>query len=124
MEANTSVMARNEVLGYQFAERIKSELIIGSKMLAVIESLDGSELEGAKKMLAAFFDALAIDAGMALKATGNPEFAMVEEKLNQIQRNIDAADYQEAQATIGQSVSHATTVCARTMTALIEKGLI
>ncbi len=124
IEENTTVMAKNDIIGYQFAERIKSELIIGSKMLTVIETLDGSELEGAKIALGAFFDALSIETGMALKATGDKEFALVEEKLNQIKRKIEEADYHEAHATFGRAVSRATTVCARTMSALVEKGLI
>jgi len=44
-------MTKKEIIGYQFAERIKSALIISSKMLAVIETQKDSELEleGAKK---------------------------------------------------------------------------
>lgn len=124
LEVNTSLMVKNELLSYQFAERIKSELIIGSKMLGTVEMLAGSELAGANKALSAFFDALAMDTGMALKATGDPEFAMVEEELDLIKHKIKAADYGEAQATIGRAVSHATTACARTMSVLMEKGLL
>jgi len=79
-------MIRNDIISYQFAERIKSALIIGSKMLTVVETLnEESELEGAKKAMFAFFDGLSTETGIALNAT---------------------------------------TVCDRTMRALMEKGLI
>lgn len=117
-------MTQNEIIGYQFAERIKSALIIGSKMLMVIETLKETELEGAKKALFAFFDALSTETGIALNATGMQEFVLVEEKVTQVKRRVEEADYQEAHANLGRAVSHATTACERTMRALMEKGLL
>jgi hypothetical protein len=117
-------MTQNEIIGYQFAERIKSALIIGSKMLTVIETLKEGELEGAKKALFAFFDALSTETGLALNVTGMREFVRVEEKVTQVKRRIEEEDYQEAHANLGRAVSHATTACERTMRALMEKGLM
>lgn len=118
-------MIKDEVIGYQFAERIKSALIIGSKMLPVVETLnEESEREGAKKAIFAFFDGLSTETGIALNATETQEFARVEEKVAQVKRNIEEEDYDEAHANLGRAVSHATTVCDRTMRALIENGLM
>ncbi|MDI6810755.1 MAG: hypothetical protein QMD80_03625 [archaeon] len=117
-------MTGNDIVGYQFAERIKSALIIGSKMLMVMETLKENEFEGAKKVMLAFFDALSTETGLALNATGMKEFDLVEDKVTQIRRRIEEKDFQEAHATLGAAVSHATTACERTMRALIEKGLI
>ncbi|MCW3141407.1 MAG: hypothetical protein N2V72_04380 [Methanophagales archaeon] len=119
------IMKRNDIISYQFAERIKSALIIGSKMLTVVETLNKeSELEGAKKAMFAFFDGLSTETGIALNATGMQEFVLVEEKVTQVKRKIEEEDYDEAHANLGRAVSHATTVCDRTMRALMEKGLI
>jgi len=117
-------MTGNEIIGYQFAERIKSALIIGSKMVMVLEILKENEFEGAKKVTFAFFDALSIETGLALNATEMNEFELVEEKVTQIRRRIEEKDFEEVHATLGAAVSHATTACERTMRALIEKGLI
>jgi hypothetical protein len=117
-------MIRDEIIGYQFAERIKSALIIGSKMLTVIETLKESELEGAKKALFAFFDALSTETGIALNVTKMQEFVLVEEKVTQVKRKIEEGDYQEAHANLGRAVSHTTTVCDRTMRTLMENGLM
>ena len=119
-------MTKKEIIGYQFAERIKSALIISSKMLAVIETLKDSELEleGAKKTMFAFFDGLFAETGIALNATGMQEFMQVEEKVMEVKRKIEEGDYDGAYANLGRAVSHATTACDRTMRTLIEKGLL
>lgn len=117
-------MTKKEIIGYQFAERIKSALIISSKMLAVIETLKDSELEGAKKTMFAFFDGLFTETGIALNATGMQEFVQVEEKVTEVKRRMEEGDYDEAYANLGRAVSHATTACDRTMRTLIEKGLL
>ena len=116
-------MIKKEIISYQFGERIKSELIIGSKMLEAVELLEACELKGAKKAMDAFLDALTVEIGMALRATGQPEFAMVEEKLRDARRKIEEADYQEAHANFGRAVSHATTACDKTVRTLINMNL-
>ncbi len=113
-------MIRKEIIDYQFAERIKSALIIGSKMLTVTETLKETELEGAKKAMFAFFDGLSTETGIALNATGMQEFVLVEEKVTQVKKKIEEDDYQAAHASLGRAVSHATTACASAMMALME----
>ncbi len=117
-------MIRNEIIGYQFAEKTKSALIIGSKMLTVVETMKEKELEGAKKVMFSFFNALSTETGTALNATGMQEFVLVEETLTEVKRKIEEEDYDEAHANLGRAVSRVTTVCERTMRALIENGLI
>jgi len=117
-------MMKNEIIGYQFAERIKSALIISSKMLLVLETLTGNEFEGAKKVMFAFFDALSSETALAFNATGMQEFERVEETVKQAKKRIEEGDFQEAHATLGSTVSHATTACDRTMRALMEEGLM
>ncbi len=117
-------MVEKAIIGYQFGERIKSELIIGSKMLETLETLESCELAGAKRAMHAFFDALSADTGMALRATGQPEFAMVEEMVREAKRKMDESDYREAHAHFGKAVTHATTACDKTMRILMDKGLL
>lgn len=118
-------MTENEIISYQFAERIKSALIIGSKMLLVLEALKDSELEGAKKVILAFFDALYTEAALARNATGMQEFKQVGEKVQLVKKRIEDGDIRdEAHAILGSAVTHATTACANTMSVLMGKGLI
>lgn len=117
-------MTENPIIGYQFAERIKSGLIIGSKMLLVTEALKERELEGAKKLMAAFLDALSTETGLALNATRMKEFDLVEDKLRQVRKRVEEGNFEEALATLGAAVSHTTTACERSMRALVEKELM
>ncbi|HUV80303.1 MAG TPA: hypothetical protein VMW40_05710 [Candidatus Bathyarchaeia archaeon] len=117
-------MMKKEIIGYQFAERIKSALIIGSKMLLVLETLKENEFEGAKKVMFAFFDALYTETALASNATGMQEFARGGETLKSVKKMIEEGAFSEAHATLGSAVSHATTACDRTMRALMEEGLM
>jgi hypothetical protein len=115
---------RDKIICYQFAERIKSELIIGSKLLMVMETLKGEELEGAKKLIMFFFDALSAETRIASNVTSVAEFGLLEEKMTLIKRKIDEGSYQEANENIGRATSHATTACERMMRVLMENGLM
>ena len=46
---------RKAILTYQYAERIKSELIIASGLLSKMDRLEGDERLGAEKMMVSFF---------------------------------------------------------------------
>jgi hypothetical protein len=115
---------KNEIVSYQFAERIKSALIIGSKMLLVLEGLRGDEFEGAKKVILAFFDVLSTETALAVNATGIQDFRVAEEKITLIKRMVEEGNLREAHATLGSTVTNATTVCASAMKALTEEGLL
>ena len=115
---------RNEIVSYQFAERIKSALILSSKMLLVLEGMQGDEFEGAKRITLTFFDALSSEIVLAANATGMEEFRLAEEKLKLVRRMVEAGNFQEAHGTLGSTVASVTTACASTMQALTDKGLL
>jgi hypothetical protein len=115
---------RNEIVSYQFAERIKSALILSSKMLLVLEGMQGEEFKGAKRVILTFFAALSNEIVLASNATGMEGFKLAEEKLKLVTRMIEEGNLQEAHATLGSTVTNVTTVCASTMQALMEKGLL
>ena len=109
---------------YQFGERIKAALIIGSKLLLVLESLRGEEHAGAKKLMLSFLDALQGEVMLAVNATGGREFTGMEEKLELLRTGIEAGEYQAAFEALGSAVTQATTACARTSSAMAERGLL
>jgi hypothetical protein len=50
---------RKAILIYVYAERIKSELIIASNLLAKMDHIEGNERLGAEKMMISLLEALA-----------------------------------------------------------------
>jgi len=49
---------RKAVICFQYGERIKSELIISTKLLMKISELEGDERAGAEKIVLSFLDSL------------------------------------------------------------------
>ena len=80
--------------------------------------------QGAKRVILTFFDTLSSEIVLASNATGMEEFKLADEKLKLVTRMIEEGNLPEAQATLGSTVTNVTTVCASTMQALMEKGLL
>jgi hypothetical protein len=112
------------LVSYQFGERIKAALIIGSKLLLVLESLRGEELAGAKKLMLTFLDALDTEIWLAVHATGRREFTVLNEKLELIRTGIVAEEFSAALEAFSSAVTQATTTCAITSSAMAERGLL
>ena len=115
---------RADIIGYQLAERIKSGLIIGFKVISAAEGLEGDELKGAKKAILAYLDALSAETGIALNATRLEEFSQVNEKIAEIRKSVEEGLFNVASAKLGEALSRATTACDKKMRALSECGLI
>jgi len=115
---------RADIIGYQLAERIKSGLIIGFKVISAAEGLEGDELKGAKKAILAYLDALSAETGIALNATRLVEFSQVSEKIAEIRKSVEEGLFNVASAKLGEALSRATTACDKKMRALSECGLI
>jgi len=115
---------RADIIGYQLAERIKSGLIIGFKVISAAEGLEGDELKGAKRAILAYLDALSAETGIALNATRLVEFSQVSEKIAEIRKSVEEGLFNVASAKLGEALSRATTACDKKMRALSECGLI
>jgi len=113
-----------DIIGYQLAERIKSGLIIGFKVISAAEGLEGDELKGAKRAILAYLDALSAETGIALNATRLVEFSQVSEKIAEIRKSVEEGLFNVANAKLGEALSRATTACDKKMRALSECGLI
>ena len=115
---------RADIIGYQLAERIKSGLIIGFKVISAAEGLEGDELKGAKRVILAYLDALSAETDIALNATRLVEFSQVNEKIAEIRKSVEESLFNVASAKLGEALSRATTACDKKMRALSECGLI
>ena len=115
---------RADIIGYQLAERIKSGLIIGFKVISAAEGLEGDELKGAKRVILAYLDALSAETDIALNATRLVEFSQVSEKIAEIRKSVEEGLFNVANAKLGEALSRATTACDKKMRALSECGLI
>ena len=117
-------MTKEAIMNYQFAERIKAMLLVGGMLFPVVEALQGQELDGAKKVLRTFLDALTMETALAVRISDKEDFKVVAEKLKLVQQMFERGDFVKAQAMLGSAVTNATTACAHITETLQEQGLL
>lgn len=120
----SSSETREAILCFQFSERIKSELIIASKLLGMIEGLKGDELRGAKKLMESFLDALLGEIQIAKSILGLRDFDEGSLRVQEAQERISRDEFLEATKCISEAISFTTTIGQRAMQTLIQEKLL
>lgn len=110
--------SKDVIIGYQQAERIKSGLIIASKLLSTLEGLKGSEKNGAEKLFKAYLASLRNEMRLAFNVTRSDEFLRAEDKIDDVMTGRDA------DTAVSQAISLVTTACANRMNELIAMDLL
>ena len=118
-----SLDIKRAITCFQFSERIKSELIIASRLLWKIEELKGDELAGAKKLMSSFLDALLTEINIAYNVVKLQDFEKASMKVMGVKERIALNQYQEAAKHISEAISFVTTCGQRAAEALREKHL-
>ncbi|WP_457549341.1 hypothetical protein [Archaeoglobus sp.] len=86
---------------YQHSEKLKSELIIGMKLVKSLESLKDKEFDGGLKVVSEFFSALRVEVGIAYNSTGDERFRQVYD----IVSNVDFVDVDSAIETLSKAMT-------------------
>jgi hypothetical protein len=115
---------RKTILVYQYSERIKSELIIASDLLAKMLTLRGEERIGAEKMMRSYFEALASEIRIAQNIEKSVNFVGAEKKVMEAEGNLNLFQYSEISRCISEALSFITTSCQAAMEALEKERLI
>ncbi len=116
---------RKAILSYQYSERMKSGLIIGTQLLEQLSSLKSEEeLSGAKKVLVWYIEGLIRELRIAENVLGPGEYGNLERKLMELIGRIQMSQFEEAYRSFSESLSLVTTSCQSSMTYLIEKKLV
>ena len=115
---------RKAILVYQYSERIKSELIIASGLVLTMETLEGEELNGAKKLMTSFFEALIGEIRIAQHVEKSMNFIGAEKKMMEAIEKIKLLEHTEINRCISEALSLITTSCQRAMEVLISENLI
>ncbi|MEM2925055.1 MAG: hypothetical protein QXJ68_05140 [Methanocellales archaeon] len=109
---------------FQYAERLKSELIIGFKLLERLEGLNPEHIPGGEKILTAFLEALLTEIRIAHNATNLKNFAEADKKIMQALGRISLRDYYEAERCISEALTFITSACHGSLQILVDKDLI
>jgi hypothetical protein len=114
---------REAILDFQYAEKMKSGLIIGTTLLDQIVSLKKEEeLSGGKKVLVWYLEGLLREIRIAENVLSSGHYADLERKVMEVIGRIHMSQFQEAQGSFSEAISLATTSCQTAMNFLIEKN--
>jgi len=115
---------REAILDFQYSEKMKSGLIIGTTLLDQLLSLKGEELPGGQKVLAWYLEGLLREIRIAENVLGPGHYADLERKVMEVVGRIHMSQFQEAQWSFSEAISLATTSCQKAMNFLVEKKLV
>jgi len=115
---------KKAILVYQCSERIKSELIIASGLMAIMAELEGDELIGASKILTSFLEALLGEIRMAQNIERSLNFIGAEKKVAEAIGLVKVQEHSKINKCISEALSFTTTSCQGAVTVLMEDGLI
>ncbi len=116
---------REAILDFQYSEKMKSGLIIGTTLLDQLSSLqEEEEFSGGKKVLVWYLEGLLREIRIAENVLGSGRYADLERKVMEVVGRIHMSQFQEAQGSFSEAISLATTSCQRAMSLLVEKKLL
>lgn len=115
---------REAILDLQYAEKMKSGLIIGSGLMDQLVSMKDEELAGGKKVLVWYLEGLLREIRIAENVLGRGHYSDLERKVMEVIGRIQMSQFQDVQRSFSEAISLATTSCQISMSFLIEKGLI
>jgi len=115
---------RKALIQFEYSEKIKSELIIASKLFDVLQSLKGEERKGAEKLLISFLNALQGEISIAYNVSGLSGFDDIRLKVQEAALHVRAHEYSEALRRISEAVSLTTTSGEQSAETLKRKGML
>lgn len=115
---------KEAIYDFQYSEKMKSGLIIGTTLLDQLVSLKEGEVAGGKKVLIWYLEGLLREIRIAENVLALTHYADIERKTMEVIGRIQMSQYQEAQWSLSEAISMATTSCQRSMNYLVERNLI
>jgi hypothetical protein len=115
---------RKAIFIYMYAERIKSELIIASNLLATMDGLEGNERLGAEKMMASFLETLAGEIRIAQHVERTMNFIGAEKKIMEAMGQIKLHEKSDINQCVSEALSLVTTCSSAAMKVLMSRQLI
>jgi len=118
------VDTRKTIISYQFSERIKSELIIASQLLTMLEGLTEAEFSGGQKMMCTYLEAVIGEIGIAQGFDRSVNFVGAERKIREAIGKIKLNEQEGVRHCISNAISYVTTSCQASMEALLAAKLL
>ena len=116
---------REMILDFQYSEKMKSGLIIGTNLLDQLGSMKkDEELSGGIKVLVWYLEGLLREIRIAENVLGPGHYSDLERKVMEVVGRVNMSQFEEARRAFSEAISLATTSCQTAMTFLAEKKLV
>lgn len=112
------------IVGFQYVERVKSELIVATKMLDRLSELSGDELKGATKLYSLFLEALEGEIRIAYNVLVMKEFETAAAKVREVAEKVQLEQYNEAMKLLSEAISQVASSGQWAMQTLKDNGFL
>jgi hypothetical protein len=115
---------REAILIFHFADRIKAELLLASRLLSAVIQMEGMEKEGAGKLFLECLRGLEQEVNLAAVQIGDPEMIRVRTVMAGLIGMADSNMFTDIQEHLTWMVSTMTTYAQRAMEYLVKEKLL
>jgi hypothetical protein len=115
---------REAILVFHFADRIKAELLLTSRLLSSVTQMQGLEQEGAGKLFLDFLKGLEQEINLAAVQIGDPDMIRLRTVMAGLIGMADAKMFADIQSHITWMISTMTTYAQRAMEYLVKEKLL
>jgi hypothetical protein len=115
---------RDNILGFMYAERLKSALIIAGQLLDVLPDLNEDERPGGLKMFNSFVRGVGNEIRLAANVMGGADWDGLSGQLNLMEGHARLGQLEAARQELSQTLSRVTTLGGRAMTSLKKADLL
>lgn len=115
---------REAVLVFHFADRVKAELLLASRLLTTVMQMQGLEREGASQLFLDFLKGLEQEINLAQLQIKDPEMVRVRTVMTGLIGMADAKMFADLQSHFTWMISTMATYAQRAMEYLVREKLL
>jgi hypothetical protein len=115
---------REAILAFHFADRIKAELLLASRLLNSVTHMQGLEQEGAGKLFLDLLKGLEQEINLATVQIGDPDMIRLRTVMAGLIGMADSKMFADIQSHITWMISIMTTYAQRAMEYLVKEKLL
>jgi hypothetical protein len=115
---------REAILAFHFADRIKAELLLASRLLTGLMQLDGLEREGGIKVFLDFLRGLEGEINLAQVQIGDPDMVRLRTVMTGLMGMVESNMLTDIQSHFTWMISTMATYAQRAMEYLVKEKLL
>jgi hypothetical protein len=116
--------SRQAILAFHFADRIKAEILLASRLLNTVSHLQGQEQEGANHLFLDFLRGLEQEINLAGVQINDPEMVRLRTVMTGLLGMADSRMFQDMQSHFTWMISIMATYAQRAMEYLVKEKLL